>query len=402
MWKTAKLGDVCSFTRGLTYSKKDEVKHSHKSVLRATNIDLASYSLNLDDIRYISDSVIIKDDKLAKSGDILICTASGSKSHLGKVALITEDMKMAFGSFMGAIRTNTNCLPSFLFNMLITSSFKKYLLDVSGGTNINNLKFSQIRDYKFLLPPLREQKAIADVLSLWDEAIEKTERLIKAKQKRFRWLLRTLINDRIHHKTWNRTTLSESGYYYTGLSGKNKNDFGKGKPYLPYLNIFNNWKIDPKHLDYVSIQAGEKQNMVRKNDILFTTSSETPKEVGMSSILLDDIGECYLNSFSFGWRCTNERLLPEFLQFYFRSSIFRNQVVKLSQGATRFNLSKKELGKSFVIYPDIETQKDIAYILGKTREEISLLKQIVRKYRLQKRGLMQKLLTGEWRVKTKA
>ena len=80
-WKTVELGDICEFTRGLTYSKTDEVEFSNNAVLRATNIDLESNKLNLEEIRYINSSVKIKEDKKVKLNDILICTASGSKSH---------------------------------------------------------------------------------------------------------------------------------------------------------------------------------------------------------------------------------------------------------------------------------------------------------------------------------
>ena len=62
-WETKRLEEVCNFVRGLTYSKKDEVQESENAVLRATNIDLKSNSLNLEDIRYISDSVKIKEEK---------------------------------------------------------------------------------------------------------------------------------------------------------------------------------------------------------------------------------------------------------------------------------------------------------------------------------------------------
>ena len=96
-WEIKKLGEVCDFYRGLTYSKKDEVEISSTGVLRSNNIDLANNQLNLEEIKYISDSIIVPKDKKIKKGSLLICTANGSKSHLGKVALIDEDYNYAFG-----------------------------------------------------------------------------------------------------------------------------------------------------------------------------------------------------------------------------------------------------------------------------------------------------------------
>ena len=106
MWKTVQLGEIASWVRGLTYSKKDEVDDGGIAVLRATNIDLATHKIVLDEIRLVSDAVKVKDDKYAQVGYLLICTASGSKSHLGKVAIVEDDLGMAFGGFMAAIRCN--------------------------------------------------------------------------------------------------------------------------------------------------------------------------------------------------------------------------------------------------------------------------------------------------------
>ena len=162
---------------------------------------------------------------------------------------------------------------------------------------------------------------------------------------------------------WGRVRLGDVGTPYSGLSGKNKRHFGAGKPYLPYLNIYQNSKVNPEDLDYVRVEDGEKQKRVSKGDVFFTISSETQDEVGMSAVLLDDLGECYLNSFCFGWHLSSNDLLPEYLRFYFRSGIFRSQIYKLSQGVTRFNLSKNELMKTYILYPSIREQKTIADIL---------------------------------------
>ncbi|MDR6921089.1 restriction endonuclease S subunit, partial [Chryseobacterium sp. 2987] len=96
---------------------------------------------------------------------------------------------------------------------------------------------------------------------------------------------------------WERKKLGEIGETYSGLSGKTKEDFGTGKPYIQYKQVFDNSKIDISRFDYVRINETENQNRVKYGDILFTTSSETPEEIGMSSVLLDEIDELYLNSF---------------------------------------------------------------------------------------------------------
>ena len=178
-WETKRLEEVCNFVRGLTYSKKDEVQESKNAVLRATNIDLKSNTLNMEDIRYISDSVKIKEEKKVRKNDILICTASGSKSHLGKVALIKEELDFSFGGFMAVLRCENEIYPPYLFKILISENFKNHLLKLSDGANINNLKFDLIKDFPIAVPSLTVQKQIVEKLDAAfadiDKAISATE-----------------------------------------------------------------------------------------------------------------------------------------------------------------------------------------------------------------------------------
>jgi restriction endonuclease S subunit len=183
----AKLGEVCFFVRGLTYSKSDEVEFSSNVVVRATNIDLSTHKLDFSELRYISDSIQVKDDKRLKKNDILICTASGSKSHLGKVALVESDLGMSFGGFMGALRVNPQRItPQYLFTFLVSSEFKQHIESLSDGANINNLKFSQIEHLELPLPPLStQQKIVTKLNAIFAEidrataAAEATRRLLE-------------------------------------------------------------------------------------------------------------------------------------------------------------------------------------------------------------------------------
>jgi type I restriction enzyme S subunit len=162
--KVVKLGDVCVFSRGLTYKKSDEVENSINVVLRANNIDLESNSLKLDDLKYIKDSIKISPEKIVKKNSIIICTASGSKTHLGKVAIITQDFGYAYGGFMGQITPTEQCHYKYLFYIFISPKFKNYLMRSTDGTNINNLKFSDIVNFEFQLPSLNNQTLIVEKL----------------------------------------------------------------------------------------------------------------------------------------------------------------------------------------------------------------------------------------------
>jgi len=84
-WEVKKLEEVLEFQRELTYSKSDEVDISNNVVLRATNINLKTNLLDLTELKYLNDKITIPNNKKVRKGSLIICTASGSKSHLGKV-----------------------------------------------------------------------------------------------------------------------------------------------------------------------------------------------------------------------------------------------------------------------------------------------------------------------------
>ena len=152
-------------------------------------------------------------------------------------------------------------------------------------------------------------------------------------------------------------------------------------------------------MERVNIEWGEGQNEVRKGDLFFNTSSETPEEVGICATLKHDLKDVYLNSFCFGFRITDDEVDNEYLAYYFRGSEGRYLMTTLAQGATRYNLSKDNFNKSVITLPPTKKeQQAIANILTTMDDEITALEAERDKYICIKRGMMQKLLTGEIRL----
>ena len=156
--------------------------------------------------------------------------------------------------------------------------------------------------------------------------------------------------------------------FYGGLSGKSKSDFTDGNAkFVTYMNVYSNIAIDTNINDMVKIAEGEKQNKIEYGDVVFTGSSETPEDCGMSSVMTTQPSEnLYLNSFCFGFRIYDKTLLlPDFMKFLFRSENTRKQIVKTASGVTRFNVSKKRFGKVVIPIPPMEEQQRIVAILDK-------------------------------------
>lgn len=199
---------------------------------------------------------------------------------------------------------------------------------------------------------------------------------------------------------WQVEKLVSIGFTYAGLTGKKKDDFNCGSAkYIPFLNILNNPRIDIYDLEYVNVRPNEIQNVVQDGDLFFNTSSETPEEVGMCSVLTEKIENTYLNSFCFGYRLyNNDKVAGVFLSYYFRSTIGRTLMSVLAQGATRYNLAKSTFLESKIALPPIREQRRIAEALSDVDALIAALDKKIAKKRLIKQGTMQQLLTGKKRL----
>lgn len=196
---------------------------------------------------------------------------------------------------------------------------------------------------------------------------------------------------------WKKKKLGNLGYTYSGLSNKTIDDFGSGEDFIPYMNIYKNSIIKIDKFEQVKIGLNEHQNQVQSGDVFFTTSSETPDEVGLTSVLIDEIDKpLYLNSFCFGFRLNdNNEFDNKFLAYLLRGESIRSQISKMAQGSTRYNLSKTQLlDKLNLYYPeDKKEQSRIADILLNCDEVIEKTEETIEKYKQIKAGMMQDLFT---------
>jgi len=188
---------------------------------------------------------------------------------------------------------------------------------------------------------------------------------------------------------WEQRKLGSIGSTYTGLSGKTKEDFGHGEAqYITYLNVFQNTISDITMTDKVEIDI--TQNEVKYGDVLFTTSSETPEEVGMSSVWLGDTPNIYLNSFCFGFR-PNQKIDPYFLGYSLRAPYMRDKIKILAQGISRYNISKNKVMGLDISLPNNEEQKLLGTFLQRIDLIITLHQCKLEKLKLMKKALLQKL-----------
>ena len=219
-WKYKKLGEVSSFSRGLTYSKSDVVVESSNKVLRSNNIDLSTHSLNFDDVVCLNDEFEIPFDKMLQPNDIFICMSNGSTQHLGKVAFIEKKIDYAFGGFMGAIHPNLNEIyPKYAYYYCLSSEYRRSLASVLNGININNIKWSDLSKFPIAIPPLVEQERIVAELDLLSGIIEKNKEQLKAYDQLAQSIFYTMFGDPIDNpKGWEVKKLGEISTIGTGAT----------------------------------------------------------------------------------------------------------------------------------------------------------------------------------------
>ena len=188
---------------------------------------------------------------------------------------------------------------------------------------------------------------------------------------------------------WEERKLGDVGNTFTGLTGKTKEDFGHGSAkFVTYVNVFKNPIATLDQLD--AIEIDEKQNQVQKGDIFFTTSSETPEEVGMSSVWTHDTENVYLNSFTFGYRPRVSFDL-NYMASMLRSPSIRKKITFLAQGISRYNISKTKMLEIEIPTPTLSEQEKIGSFFKQLDNTIALHQLKLDLLKEQKKAYLQKM-----------
>ena len=174
-WEVKRLGEVGKALIGLTYSPNDVVVSDGTLVLRSSNVQ--DKRLAFEDNVYVKGE--ISEKNFVKENDILVCARNGSRSLIGKSALITKEYEnCAFGAFMSIYRSDFN---KFFFHVFQTEIFDKQITQHLGAT-INQITNKSLISFKFPVPCTEEQTKIANFLSKIDDKINTvTEKIEQTK-----------------------------------------------------------------------------------------------------------------------------------------------------------------------------------------------------------------------------
>lgn len=255
------------------------------------------------------------------------------------------------------------------------------------GANRYKLNKATLEKLPILLPPIPEQKAIADVLSTWDEAIEKTDLLIRAKMRLKAGELHSLI-------TCEKPNSTISAFAKPAVRKVDK----PSKSYIAlgirshFKGTFQRIVKDPSSVNMDSLFR------VKEDDLIVNITFAWE---GAIALVKKNDEMCYVSHRFPTYEIQRKMAEPAFIRQLIMSGRMKYDLSNISPGGAGRNrvLNQKDFLKMPIWLPDLETQKNIGAFLGLIDNDIDLLKQLSEKYKTQKRGLMQKMLTGQWRVK---
>ena len=373
-WEIKRLEDAVEFQRGLTYSKKDEVDFSDNIVLRSNNVDLIKNELDFTELKYINPAIEVQESKKVKKGSLLICTANGSKSHLGKVALIDDDYNYAFGGFMGQVTPKEKLDSKFLFYLMTSDNYKKFINELSDGANINNLKFSDLGQFEIPLPPLPEQQHIVSILDECFAAIAKAKANAEKNLKNAKELFESYLQGAFKKKGvgWEEKKFDEVCVLQRGFDLPTNSRFEGDYPLVSSNGItdrINEWKI--KAPGVVTGRSGTIGN------VHFIEEDFWPLNTAL-----------YIKEF----HGNNERCI-----YYF---LLQFDLGKYSSGAGVPTLNRNNVHSVKIWFPkSIEEQKTIVRHLDELRAETQKLEAVYQKkiddLEELKKSILQKAFAGE-------
>ena len=340
--------------------------------------------------------------KMIPAGTILMAMYGQGKTR-GQVGILTLDASI--NQACAAIELNKGVCRDFVFQSLLGSYTRIRNMSNTGGQE--NLSSGLIKEIPLSLPSLPEQKAIADLLSTWDETIEKSERLIQAKERQLRQMSRWLLFG--HKRLGNQKTELADGHFFKYPSDWALVKIEKVAKEVSARNgesdetVLSCSKYDGfvNSLDYFGKQvfSSDTSNykVVKKGQFGYPSNHVEEGSIG----LLEHCEKGIVSPIYVVFEASKEKVHSPYLYKLLKTDIYRHifQVSTSSSVDRRGSLRWGDFSKIKVLVPSLEEQQEISETLSSAQHEIDLLKQLADKYKTQKRGLMQKMLTGEWRVK---
>ncbi|PWW81277.1 restriction endonuclease subunit S [Prosthecochloris marina] len=386
------LGDIAKISSGGTPSRSNP-EYWDGNIPWVKTAQIQNRIINEESVdEWITEEGLHESSAKIISAETILMAMYGQGKTRGQIGILTFDASI--NQACAAIELKKGVYRDYIYQALLANYSRIRNMSNSGGQA--NLSATLIKEIPVMLPSFAEQKAIADLLFTWDQAIEKTERLIRAKERQLDAYARNLFDRRNDGKYdgWKvvelKMVLTEHGDKSIGIEEVYSVSVHKG--------LVN----QVEHLGRSFSAANtDNYNRVHFGDIVYTKSptGDFPLGIVKQSYAVKDV----IVSPLYGVFTPKTFNLGIVLDFYFSSPArARNYLFPIVQKGAKNTIAitnKTFLSNTLHLPVDEQAQKEVAEFVSAARKEIDLLKKLADKYKTQKSGLMQKMLTGEWKVK---
>jgi type I restriction enzyme S subunit len=396
-WHSTLLHHVAEVRSGLSKNSNRESPTVRKPYLRVANVQ--DGFLDLSEIKEID----VPENQVARftlqAGDLLLIEGNGNPENLGRGCIWDGQIPdCVHQNHVFAVRMlpNAELLPEFLALQLQSDHGRNYLLSCAkGSTGLSTLNTAQLKEFPLVIPIVIEQRRIVNLMSAWDTAIEKTERLIASKEISKRGLMQRLVMGR----SFPEFRLSEFVHRVT-----RKNTAGNGHP----LTISGqDGLISQSHYfdKRIAAEITEHYTLLTRGEFAYNKSYSTGYPYGAIK-RLDAYDEGIVSSLYLCFALNPDAtLVSDYLIHFCEVGGFNHQIHMVAQEGARnhglLNVAANDFFAMKLPVPPLEEQSRVVSILDNTARELALLRKALDQLSKQKRGLMQKLLTGQWRVSVK-
>ncbi len=395
-WEEKKLGEIFYFLRGSSLSKSDIAEDGINKCIHYGEL----FTIYKEKIAQIKSSTNLTNGQFSKIGDILMPSSDVTSQGLATASAIFEENVIVGG--------DTNILrPKKAIDSLFVSYFlnsnKNEIMKAVTGTTVKHIYNKDVAKLKIYMPiEIKEQTKIASFLSAVDTKIEqltKKEKLLQqykkgVMQKIFSQEIRFKADDGSEFPDWEEKKLGEVGKFQTSSIDKLTKDNEKEVFLVNYMNVYRHENIDNHTIkDFQIVTAKDSQIEscnLKKGDILFTPSSETPDDIGHSVVIFEDLEDAVFSYHLMRFR-PNIEINILYSHYFCNIPSVLNQLSKFATGSTRFTISVKYFSSVTIQLPCLKEQTKIANFLLSIDKKIELISKEIEKAKEFKKGLLQQM-----------
>lgn len=282
--------------------------------------------------------------------------------------------------------------------------FEQYVKSVQTETAVPHISAKQIKEFPIPIPPLPEQRKIADILSTWDAAIEKTEALLATAKAQKRALMQSLLTGKhrfpeFEGQPWKEVRLGDVTTLIVSNVDKKTKTAEVPVRLCNYTDVYKRDTINPTQdfMEATATKAQIKKFGLKVGDVIITKDSETADDIAMPTYVAETADDLVCG-YHLAIVRPGKTVQGRFLKFYFDLPHTRYYFGTRANGAIRFGLTIDGIEGAKINLPSLEEQSRIASVIAEAEVEIEQVRKEIEKLRTEKKALMQQLLTGKRRM----